>query len=190
MTEEGDFLRRLVRILEDTGISYMVVGSLASGLYGQPRSTQDFDIVITPEKKQLNEFIKLFREGYYISSEAAEDAFVMKSMFNVIDEKTGWKADFIIGKDNLFTKTQFSRRIRGDIFGVPTIVTSPEDVIISKLIWSKASDFERQLRDALGVVLVQWETLNRDYLRKWAKDQKVEDLLDKVYSEAGKVIGE
>ena len=50
-------LRLFVGMFDRIGIPYMVVGSFASTAHGEPRSTQDLDIVIDPTLEQLNELL-------------------------------------------------------------------------------------------------------------------------------------
>ena len=108
--EQADLLRKVLEILESSRITYMLVGSIASGAYGEPRMTQDIDIVIGPAEKQLINFIESLGPDYYVSLEAARDAFTRSSMFNVIDNKYGWKADFIIRKERPFSLEEFDRK--------------------------------------------------------------------------------
>ncbi len=184
---QKDFLARLVGKLEDAGIPYMVSGSLGSSLHGEPRATNDIDLVIDPTAGQLSTFIQSLGEKYYVSPKAAQEAFRNRSMFNVIDYQTGWKADLIIRKDRPFSLEEFRRRIPASVVGIQVSVISPEDVILSKLEWSKDSQSEQQLRDALGVAVVQWETLDKVYMRLWARELGVEDLLEGLLSEAEKL---
>ena len=183
---QKDFLDRLVMKLEKAGIPYMITGSLGSSLHGQPRATNDIDLIIAPTEKQLNTFIQTLSENYYVSKEAAQEAFRNRSMFNVIDYHTGWKADFIIRKDRPFSLEEFRRRIIGNIVGVQVFVISPEDAILSKLEWAKAGESERQFHDAQGVAVVQWEILDKEYLHKWARELNVEDLLENLLKNAEK----
>ena len=71
---QKDFLARLVAKLEDSGISYMISGSLGSSLHGEPRATNDIDLIITPTAAQLNTFIQSLGEDYYVSPETAQKA--------------------------------------------------------------------------------------------------------------------
>ncbi|MFH0795975.1 MAG: hypothetical protein V2A65_02840 [Candidatus Omnitrophota bacterium] len=184
---QGDFLARLVMKLEDAGIPHMISGSLGSSLHGEPRATNDIDLVIAPTSEQLNVFLQSLSEGYYVSSDSAREALQNRSMFNVIDHQTGWKADFIIRKEFPFSLEEFKRRMPGTIAGIQVFVVSPEDIILSKLEWSKNSESERQFRDALGVAAVQWKTLDKEYLRKWARELKVEDILEDLLKNAEKL---
>ena len=184
---QKDFLARLVAKLEDSGISYMISGSLGSSLHGEPRATNDIDLIITPTAAQLNTFVQSLSEDYYVSPETAQEAFRDQSVFNVIDYQTGWKADLIIRKNRAFSFEEFGRRISANILGVAVAVISPEDAILSKLEWSKESKSELQFRDALGVAIVQWESLDKEYLRKWARELGVENLLETLLSNAEKL---
>ena len=114
----------------------------------------------------------------------AQEALQNRSMFNVIDYQTGGKADFIIRKDCAFSFEKFRRRIAANILGIQVPVISPEDAILSKLEWLKESQSERQFRDALGVAVVQWQRLDKVYLRKWAQELSVADLLETLLSHA------
>ncbi len=187
MIGQGEFLAAIVRKLDEAKILYMVCGSIASSTHGEPRATNDIDIIITCSLKQLKQFISSFSEDYYADYEMAEDAFRHKSMFNIIDLRTGWKVDLIFLKDDEFAFEEFSRKQHSKIFEVPVKLVSPEDSILSKLQWAKMGQSDRQLQDAFGVAVVQWEKLDKLYLKKWAKKLDIEDLLDKILEEAEKL---
>jgi len=75
----------------------------------------------------------------------------------------------------------------GNMLGVQVFVISPEDAILSKLEWSKKSESGLQFRDASGIAVVQWESLDKEYLRKWARELKVKDLLENLLKNAEKL---
>lgn len=181
---QKDFLARLVIKLKGAGIPYMISGSLGSSLHGEPRATNDIDLIIAPTERQLNIFVQSLGEDYYVSPEAAQEAIRNWSMFNVIDYKAGWKADVIIRKRRPFSVEEFKRRMPGEIAGVQIFVVSPEDAILSKLEWSKAGESECQFRDAQGIAVVQWKTLDKKYLHKWARELDVKDLLENLLKNA------
>ena len=182
-----DFLAQLVMELQRADIPYMICGSLSSGVHGESRSTNDVDIIVAPTEEQLNQLVKAFDPHYYISEDAAIEAFRNRTMFNVIDAQSGLKADIILQKMQPYHQEEFRRRRPESFMGIEVIVSSPEDTILSKLVWAKAGDSERQLRDALGVAAVQGDALDKAYMRKWAKELKVEEILEKVLSEAKKL---
>ena len=167
MSEQFDFLCRLTENLSAAGIPYMITGSLSSSFHGQPRATNDIDIVVAPSAQQLDSFLSMFDDDYYLSPEAAKRALRSGGMFNVIESETGWKADLIIQKSRPFSEEEFNRRVRVDLMVLSVFVTTPEDIILAKLEWSARGESERQYKDAIGVALTQGEALDQDYLRRW-----------------------
>ena len=181
---QGDFLGRIVERLGAAGIPHALAGSLASGFHGEPRATNDIDLVIAPTREQLDAFIDSLGSDYYVSKEAAHDALRNRSMFNIIEFQSGWKAHLIVQKDRPFSREEFDRRKTENLSGLQVPIVSPEDVILSKLEWSKISESERQIRDALGVAVVQWTSLDKEYLRKWAEELGIADRLEAVLKDA------
>lgn len=174
----GEFLKRLATRLSEAKIAYMVAGSFASTYHGIPRSTRDIDLVVDLDEPSLRRLIAAFpEEEYYLSADAARDALVSRSQFNIIDLATGWKADLIVRKDRLFSRIELERREKARVLGVEIFVATAEDAILSKLEWAKMGASERQLEDARGIIAVKGDALDRAYLAKWAVDLGVEDLL-------------
>jgi len=187
MISQKEFLRKLAKRLDDSNIPYMLSGSMCSSFHGQPTATNDADIVIDPTKKQLVHFLNSLGQNYYVSKEAALEALKNNSMFNIIDTQAGWKADIIIRKNRAYSKQEFARRTNELIMGINLWILSPEDSILSKLEWSKGRESQIQFNDALGVLNVQWDRLDFDYLKKWAKELKVEDSLEHLLKEIRKL---
>ncbi len=183
MTQE-EFLVQIAQCLETAGIPFMVTGSHSSSHYGQPRTTNDVDLVIDPTAEQLTRFLDLLGDRYYVSRESAQEALARRSMFNVVDFEEGWKADLIVRKDRPFSIEEFGRRRPRTLLGQSLPIASAEDVILAKLEWNAITSSERQLRDACNVAVVQWPTLDQTYLRTWASAldvaDKLEDLLRKA----------
>jgi len=184
MTSQKDFLTRLIELLDKAGIPYMVAGSLGSSFHGRPRATQDADIVIDPTESQLESFLALLGESYYVSREASFEALRRRTMFNLIDVQGGWKADLIIRKDRPFSRQEFERRSRVDTMGQILWVVSPEDTILSKLEWMKGRESQVQYSDALGVAVAQWRSLDLEYLWRWARELGLESMLARLLKEA------
>lgn len=163
-----ELFSRLREALESAGIPYMVTGSFASAIHGIPRATHDIDVVIAPTAEQLEALIKQFAVAdYYADLEDALDALNHQSQFNVIDERGVWKIDFIIRKDRPFSIAEFARRRVATILGVPVYTATPEDILLAKLEWAKLGESERQLRDASGIIEIQREKLDVEYVERW-----------------------
>lgn len=169
MSVAGVF-EKLRTALEASGIPYFVTGSFASSAHGVPRSTNDIDILIAPTREQLNALIdQLPFPEYYADREGALDALHHQSQFNVIDNATLWKVDFIVSKNSPFDRARFARRRITEIAGVNVYAASPEDVVIAKLLWAKMGESERQINDAAGVLRMQSAMLDISYIESWVE---------------------
>lgn len=176
-----DLFERLRAALEVAEVPYMVVGSFASSVHGLPRATRDVDIVIAPTREQLLRLVEQLPDRqYYADREQALDALKHRSQFNIVDFASGWKVDFIIPRLTDLTESQFGRRRVIDLSGVPVYVASPEDVVISKLAWSKEGGSGRQLEDVASIITAQGEALDRAYIERWVGELE----LDTQWAEA------
>lgn len=180
MTGQSDFFRSLITHLDAIGIPYMLSGSYASSFHGEPRATNDIDLVIAPTREQLRRLVETLNRTYYVSPEAAEEALRFRASFNVIDAEAGWKADFLMRKDRPFSEMEFERRRFCTLDGILVAIVAPEDAILSKLEWSKTGESERQFRDALGIMKLQGQSLDYTYLDRWANELGVNDLLERL----------
>ena len=157
--------------LDAAGIPYFVTGSFVSSTHGIPRSTNDIDIMIAPTPDQLSALLAhLSDPEYYSDREDAFDALQRRSQFNVIDNVTLWKVDFIVSKDSPFDRARFARRRITEIAGVNVYAATPEDVVVAKLLWSRLGESERQLNDAAGVIRMQGDVLDRSYIQSWVDE--------------------
>jgi hypothetical protein len=125
-------LRSIVPKLEQSGIPYLITGSIAAAYYGRNRTTYDLDIIISVTADKLKNLIELLpKDQYYAVLQDALDAYRHHSMFNVLDTTSGWKIDFILKKPAPFHGEAFQRRRAVTFDGVPTSVISAEDLILS-----------------------------------------------------------
>ena len=146
----------------------MVVGSVARAYYSSPHSTADLDIVIEATSEQLKRLVaSLQASDYYAELDAAVDALRHESLFNVLDNRNGWKIDFILLKSRPFDREEFRRRVAAKLFDIQLFVASAEDVVLSKLEWARLGGSQRQIEDVGKVLAAQWKTLDQAYLSKW-----------------------
>ncbi len=179
MTPEGEALSRVVRILEESAIPYMVTGSMASSHHGRPRTTQDIDLVIDPDPAALARLVAgLSGAGFYVDEETARQALRRRRQFNAVEMGTAAKIDFIIRKDRPFSREELSRRRDATVAdGVRVALASPEDTVLAKLEWArKGGGSAKQLADVAGVLEVCGQALDRGYVERWAVELGVLDL--------------
>lgn len=183
-------LRHMVGILEALDIPYLVGGSVASVALSEPRSTNDVDIVVDLREENVVDFLVALKDDFYAEEEMIRDAISLKSSFNLILLRTMIKVDVFVCEANAWTESEFSRKHQLDlgITGEPVLAWLPsaEDVILQKLAWYRLGGevSERQWRDVQGVLKVQAENLDYDYLEKWAIFRNVSDLLLRAVHEA------
>lgn len=174
---------RLARTFDELAIRYIVGGSLASSIYGIPRATQDVDLVADIQIRHVNDLVRELNEEFYIDEAMIRDAIMRYGSFNVIHLATMFKADIFVFRRDEWSREEMAR-YRAEQFDVPegkvTIhFASPEDTLLHKLVWYKLGDeiSERQWNDVLGVLKVQGDLLDIDYLERWAEELGISDLL-------------
>ncbi|HET9838903.1 MAG TPA: hypothetical protein VFR84_11755 [Candidatus Angelobacter sp.] len=167
----ADLFRRLSSLLEQTGIPYMLTGSFASSIYGMHRGSADVDFIITADEASLGKlFLQLSENDFSSELNHALEACRRKSMFNLLDNVTGLKIDFIFVKDREFSREEFGRRRKETVAGVPLYVASPEDIVLSKLEWAKLGQSSRQIEDVAGILKVRGAELDFPYIEKWVAE--------------------
>ncbi|HEX4796508.1 MAG TPA: nucleotidyl transferase AbiEii/AbiGii toxin family protein [Humisphaera sp.] len=186
--EQPDLLRYAIETLERLNITYMVVGSIASSAYGEPRLTQDIDIVIDARDAQVRELCAAFSPSdFYVSLEAALQAARRPgAQFNVLDPSSGTKIDFMIARKDDWGSEQVARRqsieLAPDQQGY---AARPEDVIISKLLYYQEGGSEKHLRDIAGMLKVSGDEIDRAYVEKWATQLDVIEIWEAILKRIG-----
>ena len=179
----------IVEALEELGIPYHIGGSVASSLYGLPRLTIDADLVADLRMEHVRPLVKQLETDYYIDGDMIRDAIRRQSSFNLIHQDTILKVDIFIPKSRLFDQEEL-RRAQQEVLSEgtrPFNIASPEGTILNKLEWYRMGGevSDRQWNDILGVLKVQGTNLDMAYLRRWAANLSVTDLLERALVDAG-----
>jgi len=171
------------------GVPYLIGGSLARTLHGMIRTTQDSDIVAEMRPEHIQPFVSSLENDFFIDEEMIVDAVQRNSSFNILHRETMFKVDIFIPYPRSFLQSQLARAQR-QAFELETkmsaIFASAEDTILSKLEWYRmgGETSERQWRDILGILMTRAGDLDLEYLKKWARDLNVADLLERALYEA------
>ena len=173
-----DCLCRLNRI----GVIYYLTGSMASNYWGIPRTTHDLDFVIQLLPSAVPRIFQEFRGDFYIEVDAVLAAFQPPHQFNAIDTRSALKVDFWLPKPEPLDREMMKRRTQVTLFAEPAWISTPEDVILHKLVWNRISPSDRQLGDAAGIVAVQGEALDKHYLGKWAQELSLASELERLFN--------
>jgi hypothetical protein len=181
----------VARALEQVGVTYVAVGSLASSVHGAPRSTDDVDFVVDLAPTQGERLVAVLAGAYYVSPEAVREATAARSggTFNAIHLATSVKVDLFVAGDDPFEAERLAQRQRVSIASDPPaelFVDTPEHTILRKLEWYRrgGETSERQWRDVRGVLQAQGGRLDRRALSGWAERLGVTDLLERALREA------
>lgn len=160
------FFHDIVDFLNKEEIPYMLTGSMAMYIYTIARSTQDFDFVVQLQADDVQKVTSRFSKGYYCNEDSIKDAIRRKSMFNIIEHESQFKADFILLRgDDEFQHLQFNRRSKVKLLDTEVYIISGEDLVLSKLIWIQQLQSGRQMEDIKSVA--RNPSLDWNYIRHW-----------------------
>ncbi len=182
-----ELLQRIIEALDRLGISYLVTGSVAAMAYGEPRLTNDIDIVAAITDLHIAGLIAAFPpEEFYISEEMIRDAIRHHLQFNIIHPSSGLKIDIILRKDTPFDDSRFSRirRIR-PAESYTASFAAPEDIIIMKMQYYRDGGSEKHLRDIAGILKVSRDEVNKSYIADWARRLGLEEIWKMILGRIG-----
>ena len=189
MNENRDMLilKQITETFDELGIAYTIGGSIASSFYGVVRFTQDADIMVKPFPEIADKFYEITKSDFYISKDAMHQALKSHTSFNLIHLDTAFKIDIFVLPLTDFQSLLFDRSSQlklSDSIEKLFCCVSPEDIILLKLRWYLETNCssERQWSDVLGVLEVQKNSLDIQYLRTWAKKFALTDLLEQAIS--------
>ncbi len=181
---------KLATAFDALGIQYVVGGSLASSVYGIPRATQDVDLVADLRMPDASKLARALSDEFYVDVDMIRDAISRQRSFNVIHLATLFKADIFVMKEDAWSVEEMTRarleQLEGPLGPLTIRFASPEDTLLHKLVWFRLGDeiSDRQWKDILGVLRVQGELLDHDYLDRWAPKLGVLDLLTRARAQS------
>ncbi len=189
-------VRDVVAVLDDIGIPYYIGGSVASSAHGLGRMTNDADFVADIEHGHVERLVAALADRFYIDAEMIHDAIDRGASFNVIHLDLAYKVDFFVRGRTRWSDAQMQRRALGPISQEPDApsaqLASAEDMIVQKLRWYKMGGgvSDRQWSDVQGMLKVQRTRLDYAYIRHWAAELGLTDLLRQAMEDAGTDAGE
>ncbi len=186
-------LRPVLAEFDRLGIVYYIGGSVASSIYGEPRSTLDIDIGADLPESAVRELVAKWDCDFYVSESAMRDAVQRGRCFNLIHLSTSLKVDVFVCGADVFNASVLKRRLpRTVAMGEESLtlwLATPEDVILHKLVWYRkgGETSERQWRDIAGVLKQQQDRLDTGYIEDWADRLQVRDLWERIRNEVAPV---
>jgi hypothetical protein len=177
--------------LEKLKVRYLICGSFASAVHGMVRTTQDSDIMAELCPEHVESFVRALEGEFYVDEESITSAVANHTSFNIIHRISMFKVDVFVPILRPFAREQLTRARRQVLAFEPRVealIATAEDTLLAKLEWYRMGGeaSERQWRDVQGILKIQAGNLDLDYLRHWAKDLNVSDLLERMMSESKK----
>lgn len=184
--DQDELLRHVVRACETVGLRYFVTGSVATIFYGEPRFTNDIDVVVDLPREKVGEFLRQFPAGeFYLSEEALRRAVERKTQVNVIHPTSGLKVDVIIPSGNAFDRSRFSRtRTLHPAPDLAAVFASPEDIIVKKMAYYREGGSDKHLRDIAGVLEFGGSDIDRRYIAEWAERLGLQEVWEAILESA------
>lgn len=179
---QAELLRYVVDVLESVGVRYMIGGSQAAVYYGEPRFTQDIDIVTELTAAQLRDVLARFPpDEFYVSEDAAREAIETRGQFNIVHPGSGLKIDVFVNKDTAYDRLRLDRRERLPLVpGWDAYFATPEDLILYKLLYFREGRSEIHIRDIVGILRVSGSAVDTRYITEWAGRLSVTALWESV----------
>lgn len=179
---QAELLRHVAQVFDSIGIDYMIGGSQASVYYGEPRFTQDIDIVARLRREDLPALAEAFPDPeFYLDPDTAAEAIDTRGQFNIIHPSSGLKVDVFVSKDTEYDRLRLERRQRLPLLAdQDAYFARAEDIVLYKLLYFREGESDVHLRDIVGILRVSGETLDAGYVTEWADRLGVRDLWEAV----------
>lgn len=179
----------LSTILDRLGVEHFIGGSIPSIIHGEPRSTNDVDIVAALKTEHIALLQLELGDDYYHDAEMMHDALERTSSFNIMRLNPFLKFDIFVLRHSPDALQEMQRRKRYLLWEDPPRklpLATPEDTILQKLRWFRLGNgvSDQQWRDIKGVIKVKAPVLDAEYLNEWAKKLELEELLAKAMIDA------
>jgi len=176
-----DLMRHAAGVFDALGVHYAVVGSMASSFYGDPRTTNDVDIIADLSLNHVDPLVTAFRtDDFYISEDAVREAVQSKSQFNIILPEYGLKVDVVVKSIKSADQTDRRKSVPFKSETVPTFFAAPEDVILGKLAFYREGGSDKHLRDISGMLRISRDLIDFNYLNRWAAELGLKDIWDGI----------
>lgn len=179
----------VARAFEKLGLRYLIGGSLASSLYGVPRSTNDADMLAEMPAHLADELAAELAGEFYVDANLIRDAAMRGASFNVIHLATMFKVDVFVATRDPMTQEEMRRRQEHRLSPddeARAFFATAEDTVLQKLDWYRKGGeiSERQWKDIIGVLRMQVGAVDVEYMKKWAAHLGVADLLGRALGDS------
>jgi hypothetical protein len=180
----NDIVTAFLRTFDEVGIAYMLVGSYSSNLYGRPRSTKDADFVIQCDDAAFAQLRQKLGSVLRFDPQMSFET-VTGTMRHIAEHPVlSFKVEMFHLSADAHDQMRFGRRKQWDFGGYPAWLPTAEDVVITKLRWSRHGQRQKDVDDVLDVLEVQGEALDFAYIRHWCDQHGTRELFEGLLDQA------
>jgi hypothetical protein len=172
---------RVAAAIDAVGGEYFVGGSLASSMQGEPRATNDIDIVLSIPLGRIAAFVAALGPDFEVDVDVLRETLLRGGCCNVFYLPVLTKVDLFALGTTPFDESEFARRERVAVrpTGETLVFKTAEDTVLRKLLWYRegGSVSERQWRDVVEVLRVSGPAMDHAYIDGWARRLSLAELL-------------
>ena len=170
----------MIDALDAMSVPHMLTGSYASNVFGIARSTQDADFVVELGQTSLSQIAGRLGNSFRVDPQMSFETITGTSRYVIQLRDSPFKIELFLLSDDAHDRERFRRRQPGTALGRTVWMPTAEDVVITKLRWSKQGRRSKDVDDVRNVIAVQGDRLNWDYIHRWCDAHGTRALLDEV----------
>ena len=182
--ESNRIVATVIDALDQLAIPYMLAGSYSSNYFGVARSTGDADFVIQLSNQSISRLLPLLGSGFTLDPQMSFETVTGTYRYIITHAKSTFKVELFLLSGDAHDLSRFARRRPAPFLDRTTYLPSPEDVVITKLRWSKGGSRTKDADDVRGVLAVQHGHLDLDYVRHWCDQHATRDLFESLLRSA------
>jgi hypothetical protein len=186
MSEE--FVGLVIDGLAKLEIPFMLVGSFSSNFYGIPRSTKDADFVLQLENIKLQALVALLSPGFQFDEQMSFETITSTMRYRMRHRESAFLVELFELSADPHDQARFARRSPKPLFGRTAFLPTAEDVIITKLRWSKGGNRQKDVEDVRNVIAIQMQNLDLPYIRQWCDAHATRELFEGLLTDAASQI--
>lgn len=176
-------IRRVLDSLDELEVPYVLVGSFASNIYGQARSTRDADLVVQGPLGQVSALMRKLGSEFSRDPQIQFETVTGTRKTVIVHKPTKFEVEVFELSDDPHDQIRFARRRQARIYGGDSWVLTPEDVLVTKLKWLHRANRTKDLLDVQHVIGVQADSLDWTYIERWCDEHGSRQLLEKIRAE-------
>ena len=165
---------------EAVGVPYMIVGSLASNFHGVPRSTRDADFVVDMGSGALERLATALPAGLVLEQQGSFEVVTGTTRYLIALARSPFVCELFVRSDDPHDRERFSRRQRAQVFGHTAFIATAEDMIVTKLRWTRDAGRLKDREDIRNILAVRGAEIEWDYLNRWSTAHGTAALLAEI----------